>query len=108
VARGQCGLEAWAVATIEVKQTAEGDPMQLEVTVTDGRGASRHAVTLRRTTYERLTGGTHSAEVCVDAAFRFLLDREPRDAILGQFDMAVISDYFPEFEARLPDYLAGS
>ena len=96
------------MATIEVKQTTDGDPMQLEVTVTDGRGSSRHAVTMRRATLERLTGGAHSAEACVGAAFRFLLDREPRDAILGQFDVAVISDYFPEFEARLPDYLAGA
>ena len=91
---------------IEVTRTVDGDPLQFDVAVTDGRGTSRHTVVMRLVTYERLAGGKHSAERCVDAAFRFLLDREPKEAILGQFDAAQISDYFPEFETRLPDYLA--
>jgi hypothetical protein len=41
----------------------------------------------------------------VAASFRFLLDREPRQSILGRFDLAVISRYFPEYEATLPRYL---
>ena len=42
------------------------------------------------------------------AAFRFLLDREPKESILRRFDVAVISRYFPEFERELPRYLARS
>jgi hypothetical protein len=41
----------------------------------------------------------------VRAAFAFLLDREPKEAILARFDVAVISRYFPEFERELPRYL---
>ena len=37
--------------------------------------------------------------------FRFLLDREPKEAILARFDISVIGRYFPEFGAELPAYL---
>lgn len=41
----------------------------------------------------------------VRAAFAFLLDREPKEAILARFDLGVIARYFPEFERELPRYL---
>jgi hypothetical protein len=47
-----------------------------------------------------LTAGKHTPERCLEAAF--LLDREPKESILGRFDAAVISRYFPEFERELP------
>jgi hypothetical protein len=55
-----------------------------------------------------LTGGKHTPERCLEAAFRFLLDREPKESILSRFDVTVISRYFPEFERELPRYLAQS
>ena len=45
-------------------------------------------------------------ERCIEAAFRFLLDREPVQAILRRFDVEIIPKYFPEFERELPGYLA--
>ena len=39
------------------------------------------------------------------AAFAFLLDREPKEAILARFDLAIISRYFPEFDREWPRYL---
>jgi hypothetical protein len=39
------------------------------------------------------------------AAFRFLLEREPKESILARFDVSVIARYFPEFERELPRYL---
>lgn len=93
---------------IEVKQTGDGDPLPFEVVIRDARGTGRYAVTMSRHDHERLTGNDVPPAEVVEAAFRFLLDREPRDAILPQFDLSVISRYFPEFEDRLPDYLAGS
>jgi len=50
-------------------------------------------------------GGKYSPEQCLEAAFRFLLDRKPKEAILKRFDVTVISRYFPEFEHQLPTYL---
>ena len=42
----------------------------------------------------------------LEAAFRFLLDREPKESILQRFDVEIIGRYFPEFERELPRYLA--
>ena len=36
---------------------------------------------------ERLTAGKHTPERCLEAAFRFLLDREPKESILRRFDV---------------------
>jgi len=92
---------------IEVRRDVEEiDPMTFEVIVSEGRGETRHHVTLARATCDRLSGGQHPPERCVEAAFRFLLDREPKESILGRFDVSVISTYFPEFERELPRYLS--
>ena len=34
-----------------------------------------------------------------------LLDREPKESILGRFDVTAISRYFPEFERAMPRYV---
>ena len=89
---------------IEIRRTGEADPLAFEVIVRDGRGETRHAVTMSREMCERLAGA-HAPEQCIEAAFRFLLDREPKESILRRFDVAVISRYFPEFERELARYL---
>jgi hypothetical protein len=90
---------------IEVNQTRDGDPMCFEVAVTDGDVTMRHEVTLSASEYERLARGI-APDGFVEAAFRFLLDREPKESILSRFDVKVIGSYFPEFEEKLPDYLS--
>ena len=60
---------------------------------------------MRRETCKQLAG-KQTPERCLEAAFRFLLDREPKESILGCFDVTVISRYFPEFERALPRYLS--
>jgi hypothetical protein len=91
---------------IEITRTAEGDPLHFAVVVREGAGATRHDVTISEDTLERLTDGKHQPERCLEAAFRFLLDREPKESILKRFDVTTISRYFPEFERELPRYLA--
>jgi hypothetical protein len=90
---------------IEVIRRSGTDPLAFDVVIRDGQGESRHHVTLSRAACTRWTGGSDAAEKCVEAAFRFLLDREPKEAILARFDMSVIARYFPEFEQELPRYL---
>ncbi len=90
---------------IEVRRSGEGDPLAFEVIVREAEGETRHEVTMSRATYERLTAGEHAPERCIEAAFRFLLDRESKESILRRFDVTVISRYFPEFERELPRYL---
>ena len=91
---------------IEIRRTADRDPLEFEVVVREGNGETRHHVTMSREACGRLTAGEHTPERCLEAAFRFLLDREPKESILGRFDVTVISRYFPEFEQELPRYLA--
>jgi len=68
------------------------------VTVREGGGETRHEVSVAD------AGGRVPATL-VRAAFLFLLDREPKEAILARFDVSVISRYFPEFDRELPRYL---
>ena len=96
------------VDMIQVQRTGEGDPLEFEVVVREGQGETRHRVTMSQETCERLTAGKHTPERCLEAAFRFLLDREPKESILGRFDATVISRYFSEFEQELPRYLSRS
>jgi hypothetical protein len=91
---------------IEVRRLGEGDPREFEVTVRDAGGETVHGVSLSRALQERLCAGKHTPEQCLEAAFRFLLDREPKESILRRFDVSVIARYFPEFERELPRYLA--
>jgi hypothetical protein len=90
---------------IEVERIKDGDPLEFEVTVRDANGQSRHHVTVDKKTSEKLSGGKHTPERVLEAAFRFLLDREPKESILARFDVSVIARYFPEFESELPRYL---
>jgi hypothetical protein len=96
------------VDMIEVRRTSGGDPLEFEVVVREGQGETRHHVTMARETCDRLTAAQDTPERCLEAAFRFLLDREPKEAILSRFDVTVISRYFPEFEQELPRYLSRS
>ena len=80
------------------------DPLVFDVEVAEGRGATRHRVTLSAADCARLAAGA-TPERLVEAAFRFLLDREPQESILASFDLSVIARYFPDFERELPRYL---
>jgi len=91
-------------AEITVTRTDGTDPLQFAVIVTEGRSESRHHVTMSAADCARLTKGAQTPEDCVAAAFRFLLDREAKESILGRFDISVIARYFPEFESKLPRY----
>jgi hypothetical protein len=93
---------------IEVRRLSEDGRLDFEVVVREGEGETRQHVTISRETCERLTAGKHTPERFLEAAFRFLLDREPKESILGRFDVTVISRYFPEFERELPHYLSRS
>jgi hypothetical protein len=93
---------------IVVQHAAEGDPMRFAVTVREPDGETSHQVSMSRQTWQRLCAGKYPPERCIDAAFRFLLDREPKESILGRFDVTLIARYFPSFERDLPGYLPDS
>lgn len=73
---------------------------QYLVTVTDGGTTTTHQVTV-----DQKHGPTEvTGEDLVRASFLFLLDREPKESILGEFELSVISRYFPEYESKIGDY----
>jgi hypothetical protein len=90
---------------IDVKLRQSSDPYAFEVRVTERGAETRHRVTMTDATFRKLGGETASPERVVEAAFEFLLDREPKESILGSFDVNVISRYFPEFESDIAGYL---
>ena len=92
---------------IQVEQTQENDPFEFQVSVSEGKTQTQHHVTLSHSLYKKLTDGKVEPDRLIEAAFQFLLDREPKEAILSRFDVSVISKYFPEFEKELVPYLSG-
>ena len=89
---------------ISVTRRSGDGPLAFDVVVRDGKGESCHVVTMAQGTLDRLASGKKAEDV-IEAAFKFLLDREPKESILKRFDITVITRYFPEFEKELPQYL---
>ena len=76
-----------------------------KVTVS-GSVATQHEVTVTDLAHHHLTSGQTTKEELLDFSFKFLLDREPNTSILSQFDITVISQYFPEYESELLQILS--
>jgi hypothetical protein len=55
--------------------------------------------------YKRLTGGNISPGDLVEAAFKYLLEHEDKHSILKNFNLDVISTYFPSFETDIANRL---
>ncbi len=92
--------------SIAVSRTATQPKPTFDVEVREGRGSSRHTVTMDDATCARLAGASGAtAEELVHAVFEFLLEREPKESILSRFDVTVVSRYFPEFEREIGSYL---
>lgn len=90
------------MATIDIEPT--DDERTYRVTIGEGGSTSVHEVTLGSEELALVPGG-RSADDLVEASFRFLLDRESKEAILSRFDLSVIGRYFPEYHDRIGDYL---
>jgi hypothetical protein len=81
---------------VDVRCTAEGKGYRCAVDVSDATGTSHHVVRVSAKDFARWSRG-RSAEELVADSFRFLLEREPRESILTQFDLEVIRRYFPDY-----------
>jgi hypothetical protein len=82
-----------------------GGGLTFDVVVDDGRGESRHRVTIEADEAERWAKFGAEPSRCVEAVMRFLIDREPKESILSAFDMRVVRRYFAEFDDAFPGYL---
>ena len=88
---------------IEVETVSEGT---FRVRVIEGKSETSHAVTLKPSDYERIARGKIEPAELVKMAFAFLLANEPKEAILGRFDLPLIGRYFPNFEPEIRRRLA--
>ncbi len=75
-----------------------------KVEVIEGDTKTEHTVEVKNDYYQALTDGKIKPELLVEKSFTFLLDREPKESILGRFDLELISNYFPEYEEKIHDY----
>jgi hypothetical protein len=88
-------------AHIDVNTVSEdARTYRLAVRVREGGGETSHDVTLSRDLLARLAPA-EPADAFLRRCFAFLLEREPKESILGRFDVAVIGRYFPEFEKTI-------
>jgi hypothetical protein len=76
------------------------------VTVGSDASATEHEVIVERATLDDLAPGA-TPETLVEASFRFLLEREPREAILHSFELPIIGRYFADYPAEIRRRLAG-
>lgn len=93
---------------VQVRCEPAPDGWQCQVTVRDSTGETRHDVTVSAADAEDL-GVAHDprhVQRLVEEAFDFLLEREPKESILREFDLTTIHRYFPEFEHEIRSRLA--
>jgi hypothetical protein len=85
-------------ATIRVEPSGPG---RFQVTVTEGASKSAHTVSLSPGYYEKLTRKQVPEEVLIEWSFQFLLEHEPKESILREFDLPLIGRYFPNYESEI-------
>ncbi len=90
---------------IKVVPLAGAPNYKFEVTVTERRNDfTTHVVTMAQADFSRYAQ-TRSAfvspEHVIETAFEFLLEQEPKESIMANFDITVISHFFPDFERTL-------
>jgi hypothetical protein len=86
------------VAKIEVAKNAE---TSFTVRVSESGSTSAHQVTADPKYCAKVAGEKVRPEELICKSFEFLLEREPKESILGCFDLSVISRYFPEYESEI-------
>jgi hypothetical protein len=84
-------------AQIDVSKVSTG---LYDVVVDSFTSARSLRVTLAYDTFERLAGARSKEELISDS-IRFLLEREPKENILAEFDIDNIKKYYPEFETEI-------
>ncbi len=82
---------------VEVRCTTDADGYRCAVDVSDATGTSHHTVRVSRKDFDRWHR-KRSAEQLVADSFAFLLEREPKESILKEFDLSVIRRYFPDYD----------
>jgi len=91
------------MSEIKITSTTENNyGWECRVKVIDeDKTKTEHLVTIPLPTYVRLTGKQYPVEKLVEKSFAFLLTKEPKESILGQFTLDQIGEYFPDWENKM-------
>lgn len=92
------------MASIEVIPIGSGE---FQVEVHDDAGQSTHRVVVPEGYMQRLGVENASMQDLVRESFRFLLEREPKESIQGEFELATIADFFPEYPEEITERVGG-
>jgi hypothetical protein len=76
-------------------------PGQFSVEVREGDTTTHHAVTVSEHLLDDLGLPRAEPHRVVEESFAFLLEREPATSIMSEFDLTVITTYFPEYVDEL-------
>ena len=87
------------------KHSQVGDDIVFRVEVEERGVKTEHLVEVSHDYYIFLAEGKITREELVQKSFDFLLEREPKESILGKFNLRKIFHYFPEYEESIKNYL---
>ena len=79
---------------------------RFDVTLTDGASTTTHEVQVPAEQLARLGLQKCEPRLVVEESLRFLLEREPKEAIVPSFDLETIAVYFPEYPGDHTSVLA--
>jgi hypothetical protein len=74
------------------------------VSVDEGATSTTHVVTVWPSDLERYAPDA-TPEALIEASFRFLLEREPKESILRRFELPTIERYFPDYPRAIASML---
>jgi len=81
---------------INVVAEETSDGWLCKVTVSENDSKTEHEVSLSKNDHKKIAGNA-TPEQLVKKSFEFLLEREPKESIFKEFDLMLISKYFPEY-----------
>jgi hypothetical protein len=85
---------------INILESKTPNGWSFEVNIEEQGSETNHTVTMSQDFYDTLNTNSSPKEL-VEKSFNFLLKRESKEQILSNFDITLISRYFPEFEEYL-------
>lgn len=85
------------MSDIRVQCAESGTGWSCRVTVAEGGSQTDHEVTVSSSELERLAPAKGEPARLVEASFRYLLEREPKESILRRFPLSEIERYFPDY-----------
>ena len=93
------------MATITIQSEEQTEKGWRFFVAVDGQGdAITYSVTLDKEYWEELTGSRYAPEELVRRSFAFLLTKEPKESILKEFDLRIISRYFSDYEGTIKEH----